>query len=1859
MRRRVLWPASLFAAFCLLCRTLPCAAAELDAGRFKADLKELTATAHRLSGTAEAMGAGKYIESELNKLSGKLLIQRFSLPQSVADRCELRTLAGALRLLPLQPNGVQACVTPRDGYESDLIYVGSLRFSVSDVLDWGRFIGKLKAEGVAQQPCASRQLWRLFDADLQKTIFASSPAEGVGDSLKAEVATAVNDVVLTSADLYDRDAWAQVAVRPETAQLVRTRKFGMTTGEACRLNRLLLEDAYPELISRAADGKDLTGRIVVTDWSSMVPMTDLFRLNARAVIFVRGDRDSLTAPTPSLPIPGQALRTWVSADLPRFYVAENDARPFGLLTGVRATLVSDVQWRKLQGRNIFLWIEGTKPVFPVSKEKEEFIILSAHYDSAGLVPCNSPDQESAADCAALLETARYLSANPPRRSVLIAFFDNHANFLQGAREFYIALRKSILEGLKERDSLSVRRQFVQQERAQLAGYFQLFDTPKLWGRARLDLYLLLRESAPAFGFGNPAGRPEYVPVRAKGPGGAATPPPGISATEFALVKRSIASAAIRAFFEARHPLKEDAINMLKDQSKFKYNSLLEEMSRLRLAIEELRKAKVPDTGRIAGLHERLTLTEAQLTGWQRVRESVRDRKPAPAREVLGVASFWENVDGVVRQFRVREAQLDEVDMLLDDSMKLMAPMTGATPVSHVSYGFTAGDRNWLFLPHIPLKHLKIYGDLLDAVTDKLSEEQRRATGFVWESRSTWESASRNPAAYVDPRDPADDCDMADPFEIPALTLVTELDLAARQGKPDATFAPEELDRIRVQANGFLPFLDVLGNSEIASAPNAIVMQQKVAMDEYVWRDGKPDGHMVKTITYGDTVPSKAEPNVLVHVIENGRAKDYYTFTDGNGIFPLCPVLTSLWARVQIEAAKFDDRGFITNITTAIPGGLVAKVQTEWAKAGYYNLKADTGSFSILAMFQGISGKFIGRTLPLGAKFKFVSTLGTAFKFYNGFDSQFQLENFRFDQDRGIGVYWVDRATGFGVKIVYMDPRELDDVALFTRATPEKPIGIGYGPGNGEYTSAEPFTLDMEQALAADMRILNNSRLEKLSSKNIVLNFMEYMNGQATELLGRFEEASKGLRHTEAATHATAAACYQRRVYRPVVGTMNDMLSAVTVLLLLAIPFAFSMQSLVLPSYSIYRKIAGFAFFFALSFITLYFTHPAFGFSQTPVVIILAFIIMVMSGAVIGVIGGKFNYEIKKLQGLATASHTFQRRLFGNLGAAVSLAISIMQRRPARTALTVITVLLLTFTILSFVAFQSERGINRYYLGPADDQVSRLMVHRKIWKPMDADLQKWQDHLRTYYGTSFEMHGRYWLARELAVGMVKEDLYIPILARSGKTAAAGAIMTLDKLEIDRLPAIRAALSGDIEQFDAGKGVFLSSNTAKALDVKQGDTIRIRGRDVLFLGTFDSRRVLDLRQVDGSTLVPINYSVSRLALGSLKTTGSAQGGQDTLADLEDELGRLEPGALQPVSPEALVIAPTAYALPFKMTLESVTIYPKEGAGADIEKLAQEAAIFNFDGAYLNVGGERAFLFYGDKIGVAGAGDVVIPLILGALIIFSTMLGSIIDRQKEIYTFSALGLAPRNIAMLFFVEAAIYAVIGGFGGYLFSQVVTRVLEFLASRGIFRAPEMNYSSTTVIYTILIVMATVMVSTIYPAIKAANKATADTMRFWRVPSPKGDVCEFDFPFTISRFDITGIICFIREHFANHADRTVGRFAADDVQIRRDAKFGMASLRADIWLQPFDQGISQRFELVARPSDIEEVCDIHIRIERLSGPPSAWKRSYVVYFDDLRSQFLLWRTLSDEAREHYLALADSVEEDLAQAAAGEERASVT
>ena len=1515
------------------------------------------------------------------------------------------------------------------------------------------------------------------------------------------------------------------------------------------------------------DGRDLRGAVAIARFGSRGALERAFRLGARAIVFLGEESDERSCL--------QDKRSYASVDLPRFYLPLETAQREGLLAAPRGRVVSRVEWVKRTGRNLFLWIPGTAPAF--HKEKGEYMILSAPYDSEGIIPWQAPSPGAAANCAALLEIARRYAAAPPRRSVLIAFFDNHANFLEGGRQFYAAFRRSFPVLIK--DPLPVRKRFVAEERETLR---QLTD--------------LLKVPDPFHGSGR---------------------------------------------------FSERGFEMLRDAARSRHGDCQLALINLRLEQERQRKAGRPAD---PSFEREIASLLARRQEFLVAREAVRDRRLPPESSRAG---FEQVRREVLERLGARLGELDEVETSLNDALALTGRLGGNHPVMHASLRFTGGNPRWLTVPPQTHNYEKLFSDLT-AVATKALADSGRSSGVIWPT----EKQERNWWNWTT----VEESDLASAFDIPCMILATALDRAPQAYMPRPTVDAVWLEGIRQQANESLQVLDLLANEAWASVPNrlATVGHRSILLDDYQWdaRTATPEGHMVKGYTFGQNAPNRPESRVLVHIIPNdlrllqsqvvvgafssenmAQQKDYYTWTDSNGCFPWMGVHPSLASRGLLEAAKFDADGLIESITVANPKGGSGSVSTGWEKAGFYNTRAQSDGYVILPMFHSQSGRLIGRTLPFGEGFR-----PSAFGLLNGLtDSVYKRFHLRYDPLVGVGTFQVEKP--LGIKVLYQDPLNQENVALLINCPPGATKGIGYEPGNGQPPGPRPPTRDLRSDAAPDFVHLNETRLNRLRQRNIILNALESLHARATRSLDQARAAAASLRHADAEILSGMATALERRVYHPVIATTNDLVVAVTFLLVLAIPFSLGIQSLLLATYNVYRKIAAFALVFAATFLILYFVHPAFAFAATPMIIILAFVVMVMSGGVIWIIGNKFVYEVNKMQGLATAAHALRRGAVGNLGAALSLAISTMRRRPARTVLTTATVLLLTFTILSFVSVQTEDGVNRRPVGVADP-CTRLLVHRKVWRSMDRNVLSETQRL---VGPRGDVRGRFWLTEEIDLDMSTKGysanlrMAIPVMTPGGAQAQANALLSLDARELELLPALRDCLSGRVEDFAAGKGIYLSPSIAAQLLVRAGDTVRLRGYPFAVLGTFDPAKISAVRDIDGARVLPVNFIATQQAM-RFASKGSAGGGAeaagDTQSDLEDALARLEPQALEAVNPENVILVPPQWEAALGMSLKCLNIYPS--TGADLEKLATDLALVNETGAYLNQGGETTLFSYGKKYGVSGAADVLIPLLLGGLIIFSTMLGSVIDREKEITTFSALGLAPKTIAALFFVEAGVYAVIGGFGGYLLSQVVTRVLEVLATYGLFRSPEMNYSSSTAIYTIFLVMATVMVSTIYPALQAARKATADTRRTWRPPHPEGDTCRFEFPFTISKHDIGGILCFIREHFATHADRTVGRFAVDKVRVFLEEEHGMPGLRATIWLQPFDQGISQDFTLVARPSDIEEVCGIHVELTRRSGPPTAWERAYRVFLGDMRLQFLLWRTLPDETRNLYLAEADTL-----------------
>lgn len=136
------------------------------------------------------------------------------------------------------------------------------------------------------------------------------------------------------------------------------------------------------------------------------------------------------------------------------------------------------------------------------------------------------------------------------------------------------------------------------------------------------------------------------------------------------------------------------------------------------------------------------------------------------------------------------------------------------------------------------------------------------------------------------------------------------------------------------------------------------------------------------------------------------------------------------------------------------------------------------------------------------------------------------------------------------------------------------------------------------------------------------------------------------------------------------------------------------------------------------------------------------------------------------------------------------------------------------------------------------------------------------------------------------------------------------------------------------------------------------------------------------------------------------------------------------------------------------------------------------------------------------------------------------------------------------------------------------------------------------------------------------------------MPPLDGDRLDLTFPFTVSAYDITGVMSYLADHFERHDDAGLGDFAASSVAIGRSAK-GNLELCAEVALAPFDLGVTQAFSLVAIPSEIEGVDEVAISILRMTGARNDWLRANQTFLKGLRRQFLIWRTLSTEVIEGY------------------------
>ena len=278
------------------------------------------------------------------------------------------------------------------------------------------------------------------------------------------------------------------------------------------------------------------------------------------------------------------------------------------------------------------------------------------------------------------------------------------------------------------------------------------------------------------------------------------------------------------------------------------------------------------------------------------------------------------------------------------------------------------------------------------------------------------------------------------------------------------------------------------------------------------------------------------------------------------------------------------------------------------------------------------------------------------------------------------------------------------------ASEEEARGVGF-----RTLSSGSFPRTSFRALR-DMWTLNEARIRELRSYSIENHRLDTLHEQARYHIDRAERAEADLRWGDFIRHTRAGLGVEARAYPDVKSTQNDVIRGIVFFMLLVIPAAFFAERLLITASDIRWQIVGFGGIFVLIWIFLWQVHPAFQLSN-PFVILLAFVILALAIFVIAIVFSRFNVTMRQLKHETSVLHDTDVGRVSASVAAFQLGIANMKRRKMRTALTFTTLLLLTFTVLSFTSIKTSL---EYYqiLRDTEGVYPGVLVRSKFWGPLE-------------------------------------------------------------------------------------------------------------------------------------------------------------------------------------------------------------------------------------------------------------------------------------------------------------------------------------------------------------------------------------------------------------------------------------------------------------------------------------------------------------------------------------------------------------
>lgn len=800
-------------------------------------------------------------------------------------------------------------------------------------------------------------------------------------------------------------------------------------------------------------------------------------------------------------------------------------------------------------------------------------------------------------------------------------------------------------------------------------------------------------------------------------------------------------------------------------------------------------------------------------------------------------------------------------------------------------------------------------------------------------------------------------------------------------------------------------------------------------------------------------------------------------------------------------------------------------------------------------------------------------------------------------------------------------------------------------------------------VARDMTRVNAERLAMFGRWGIHNKMLDELHAESTRALARAEEAYAAQKYALAYKEAEHAWGVAVRAYEPVRGMGKSAVIGSVFFMALVLPFAFFMERLTIRAKTPNWRVVATLLWFLAIFSLLFVLHPAFSISLSPMVVLLAFVMLVLVAVVSSIIYRKFVNLVRTYRNQLEGVHGADIKRFSAGGVALNLSLSTMARRKARTLLTGATLTMLAFAIVTFSSLTSAIQYQKTPLSGVTPPYTGVMFRMPDWLNMPASVV---DSFRNEFGDSSAVMPRTWKTRAqhaweagqagrrtmlvkrfltpqtnpTTVPAKPREIFAPIEGIVGLTPEEATVLPLQGPPGKSFLRVGRWLA-------AGKDneALIAPDTARQLRISDQDVLRGRAEIVFGEDRFAVVGIVNpdiadkYADLDGESFVPVDLVIAGV---DLRGRGVDLTNLPTM-DVSQRMPHLSYSKLMIVS----------YARTLRMSdtvhkAVAVKFGPNVDPDAALHRLTRRLKIPVFAGFVEKdpARSQSVLMQAVDTPGFKGISRLIVPIALAVFMIVNTLLGTVEERKDEIAMLNSVGLAPAHVGMLFLVEAVVYGVIGLVVGYLGGLCLAKLLlgnnallTALGASGL----SLNYSSGATIVSCVLVLVIVVLSAAYPARQAKRMATPGTLARWVLPESDDGSISIEVPFTLTGGNAIGMIGFLDEYLAQHREATSPDFRVMHRALREvpDSHEGQPelSLEGEAYLAPYDLGVSNSFRVLLRATTQPNIFRVRFAIARLGGDMNSYRRATQRFLDLLRRQFLIWRTLEPNDKQKYVTRA--------------------